>query len=74
MSHLVITVAHLEYTQTSVKITKPFAVLASMDKLTYVTEFAKRGLIHASIFPTFTNHNFICKQAIKLNFSVLLEQ
>ena len=40
----------------------------------YVTEFAKRGLIHASDFPTLTKHNFICKQAIKLKFSVLLAQ
>ena len=40
----------------------------------YVTEFAKRGLIHAPNFPTLTNHNFIFKQAIKLNFSVLLVQ
>ena len=39
-----------------------------------VTEFAKRGLIHASDFPTLTRHNFICKQAIKLTFSVLLVQ
>ena len=37
-----------------------------------VTEFAKRGLIHASNFPTLTSHNFIFKQAIKLKFSVLL--
>ena len=41
---------------------------------TYVTEFGKRGLIHASNFPTLTSHNFICKQAIKLKFSVLLIQ
>ena len=40
----------------------------------YVTEFEKRGLIHASDFPTLTRHNFICKQAIKLQFSVLLVQ
>ena len=39
-----------------------------------VTEFAKRGLIHASDFPTLTSHNFICKQAITLKFSVLLVQ
>ena len=42
--------------------------------LKYVTKFAKRGLIHASDFPTLTKHNFICKQAIKLKFSVLLAQ
>ena len=30
-------------------------------KLVYVTEFAKRGLIHAFDFPTLTSHNFICK-------------
>ena len=40
----------------------------------YVTEFAKRGLIHASSFPTLTSYNFICKQAIKLKFLVLLVQ
>ena len=40
----------------------------------YVTEFAKRGLLHASNFPTLTSHNFICKQAIKPTFSVLLVQ
>ena len=40
----------------------------------YVTEFAKKGLIHASDFSTLTRHNFICKQAIKLKFSVLLVQ
>ena len=40
----------------------------------YVTEFAKRGLIHTSNFPNLTNHNFICKQAIKLNVSALLVQ
>ena len=40
----------------------------------YVTEFAKRGLIHASNFRTLTSHYFICKQAIKLKFSVLLVQ
>ena len=39
----------------------------------YVTEFAKRGLIHASNFPNWTRHNFTFKQAIKLKFSVLLE-
>ena len=41
---------------------------------TYVTDIAKRGLIHASNFPTLTSHNVICKQAIKLKFSVLLVQ
>ena len=40
----------------------------------YVTEFAKRGLIHASNFPTLMSHNFICKRAIKLKFSVILVQ
>ena len=33
--------------------------------LTYVTKFAKRGLIHASDFPNLMRHNFICKQAIR---------
>ena len=42
--------------------------------ITYVTEFAKRGLIHASDFLTLMSHNFICKQAIRLKFSVLLVQ
>ena len=40
----------------------------------YVTKFAKRVLIHASNFSTLTSHNFIFKQAIKLNVSVLLVQ
>ena len=39
-----------------------------------VTEFAKRGLIHVSDFPTLTRYNFICKQAITLKFSLLLVQ
>ena len=34
-----------------------------------MTEFAKRGRIHASNFANLTSHNFICKQAIKLKFS-----
>ena len=42
------------------------------DGLINVTEFAKRDLIHASNFPTLMRHKFICKQAIKLIFSVLL--
>ena len=40
----------------------------------FVAEFAKRGLIHASNFPTLMSHNFICKQATWLKFSVLLVQ
>ena len=40
----------------------------------YVTEFAKRGLIHAFDFPTLTRHNFIGTQAIRLKISVLLVQ
>ena len=43
-------------------------------KTIYVTEFAKRGLIHASDFPTLTKRNFICKQVIRLKFSILLVQ
>ena len=39
-----------------------------------VTEFAKKGLIHASNFPNLTSYNFIYKQGIKLQFSVLLVQ
>ena len=42
--------------------------------IVYVTKFAKRGLIHASDFPTLTKHNIICKQAIRLKFSVVLVQ
>ena len=43
-----------------------------VDRKLFVTEFVKKGLIHASDFPTLTSHNFICKQAIRLKFSVLL--
>ena len=39
-----------------------------------VTEFAKRGLIHSSDFPTLTKRNFICKQVIRLKFSIVLVQ
>ena len=48
--------------------------LRCLSSVSFVTEFVKRGLIHASNFPTLTSHNFICKQAIKLKFSVLLVQ
>ena len=41
---------------------------------TFVTEFAKRGLIHASSFPTLTRHNVICKYANELKFSVVFAQ
>ena len=41
---------------------------------TFVTEFVKSGLIHASDFPTLAGHNFICKQAIRLQFSLILVQ
>ena len=34
----------------------------------YVIEFAKRGLIHTSNFPTLMRHNFICKQAIRQSY------
>ena len=37
----------------------------------YVTKFAKGGLIYASNFLILKRHNFICKQAIGLKFSVL---
>ena len=30
------------------------------DWLKYVTEFAKRGFIHASNFATLMSHNFVC--------------
>ena len=39
-----------------------------------MTEFAKRGLIYASDFPTLMSHNSICKQAIRLKFSVIVVQ
>ena len=39
---------------------------------TYVTGFAKRGLIHASNFATLMRHNFICGSAMKLKFTVSL--
>ena len=40
----------------------------------YVTELAKRGLLHTSDFPSLMRHNFICKQPIRLKFLVLLVQ
>ena len=46
----------------------------SISKPTFVTEFVKRGLIHPSNFPTLMRHNFMCKYAIRLKFSVLLVQ
>ena len=36
------------------------------DKGKIVNEFAKRGLIHASNFPTLKKYNFICKQVVRL--------
>ena len=38
------------------------------------TKFVKRGLIHASDLATLKRHNFICKQDIRLRFSVLQVQ
>ena len=51
-----------------------FNFICSNHIINYVTEFAKRGLIHPSDFPTLKRHNFILKQAIRLKGSVLLVQ
>ena len=39
-----------------------------------MTEFAKRGLIHAYSFQTLIRYNFMSKYAIRPKFSVLLVQ
>ena len=44
----------------------------AVDTYVYVTGFAKRGLIHASDFPTLMRHNFICGLAMRLKFTVSL--
>ena len=48
------------YTYIATVAKNPFHSSCTNVYITYVTGFAKRGLIHASDFATLMSHNFVC--------------